>query len=601
MAIRIKRAQTGSFTHGTADDSSAKTLVDRQLGYERGMQRLVYNDAGTLNHFSADEALGFYSDYCSLKIGPNSRLSSMCSYSVLFGPFATTRGYRAVVIGFEAEAEANGIAIGYEALTNAVDSVAIGHSASSANSTGVVVLGHNARVTAGNAVTGGVAIGLDSNIAGQYAVAIGSDSVASSSGSVAIGQCSWANGWDSVAIGSCISALANYSIALGSVARARGNFDIVIGSYAETTNSAEAVVIGANAYARSSVGASYSIQHPISIGFNARTYNTNDGIAIGSNAQCTAASPVSYSGSIAGIAIGKKANCYYQNFGVGIAIGENAVSTEGGIALGTSILASAYSIAIGRVISVPAEKAIAIGCNVCACSTYSVAVGANSGTPGQSAIAIGYGSLGNAFSVAIGACATAMPNSIAIGYQADASAANTIVLGNSKIQALKCKVTSITSLSDERSKENIELANLARCLEIVESLPLKRFSFKKWASPNEYDKTQLGFIAQDVEQVFPKSVFTTKFVDYPEFDDEGNVQYEAVTDEKGRPVYEELTTDQDGNKIYKTDDKGNKIPLMKEKTFRLENVKEMNTGQIMMALWGAVQQLTKRVKELEAK
>ena len=58
--------------------------------------------------------------------------------------------------------------------------------------------------------------------------------------------------------------------------------------------------------------------------------------------------------------------------------------------------------------------------------------------------------------------------------------------------------------SDERIKTNIQTANLQRCSEIIDALDLKYF---KWAIQSN-DKHALGWIAQDVEQIFPKSVET---------------------------------------------------------------------------------------------
>jgi hypothetical protein len=67
-----------------------------------------------------------------------------------------------------------------------------------------------------------------------------------------------------------------------------------------------------------------------------------------------------------------------------------------------------------------------------------------------------------------------------------------------------------TVVSDERIKKNIVLADLERCYEIVKGLPLKYY---EWNYPEEAgienkDKHSLGFIAQDVEQVFPNAVDT---------------------------------------------------------------------------------------------
>jgi len=62
--------------------------------------------------------------------------------------------------------------------------------------------------------------------------------------------------------------------------------------------------------------------------------------------------------------------------------------------------------------------------------------------------------------------------------------------------------------SDERVKENIEVANLDICYNNVKNIPLKRFSFVEgFLDSNSYtDRTRLGWIAQEVQQVFPKAI-----------------------------------------------------------------------------------------------
>jgi hypothetical protein len=59
--------------------------------------------------------------------------------------------------------------------------------------------------------------------------------------------------------------------------------------------------------------------------------------------------------------------------------------------------------------------------------------------------------------------------------------------------------------SDEALKTNIELADLDRCVDIVSKLDLKYF---KWEIPSD-DTHSLGWIAQEVEQIFPKAVRTS--------------------------------------------------------------------------------------------
>ena len=60
--------------------------------------------------------------------------------------------------------------------------------------------------------------------------------------------------------------------------------------------------------------------------------------------------------------------------------------------------------------------------------------------------------------------------------------------------------------SDERVKENIEDADLNICYNIVKNLKLRRFRWKDDYYPNINDRNSVGFIAQEVEQVFPKAV-----------------------------------------------------------------------------------------------
>ena len=112
-------------------------------------------------------------------------------------------------------------------------------------------------------------------------------------------------------------------------------------------------------------------------------------------------------------------------------------------------------------------------------------------------------------------------NNTAIGYNARASATNVsneITLGDSSVATLRCAVTSITSLSDERDKKDI--TDLEYGLDFIESLQPKQFTWdnrpetqtvpevdengdikeveKEIESANK-GKKDFGFIAQDVQ------------------------------------------------------------------------------------------------------
>ena len=62
--------------------------------------------------------------------------------------------------------------------------------------------------------------------------------------------------------------------------------------------------------------------------------------------------------------------------------------------------------------------------------------------------------------------------------------------------------------SDRRIKENIERASYDKCFENINRLELNRFNYIRGFNTVNRDKTQLGFIAQEVYDVFPKSIST---------------------------------------------------------------------------------------------
>jgi hypothetical protein len=68
-----------------------------------------------------------------------------------------------------------------------------------------------------------------------------------------------------------------------------------------------------------------------------------------------------------------------------------------------------------------------------------------------------------------------------------------------------------TITSDRRVKTNIEDANVQMCYDNVKQLKLKRFSYDPSYAfiRNIQDRNMVGWIAQDVETVFPKAVTIT--------------------------------------------------------------------------------------------
>ena len=110
--------------------------------------------------------------------------------------------------------------------------------------------------------------------------------------------------------------------------------------------------------------------------------------------------------------------------------------------------------------------------------------------------------------------------------------------------------TSWVGPSDRRIKENIVKASYEKCLENVKNIDLYRFNFKDNTIVNSNDINQLGFIAQEVREVYPKAV-----------------------------------------EVNRIQDKNGVIP----------DLLSLNTTQLEYTLYGAVKELIKKVEILEQK
>ena len=66
-------------------------------------------------------------------------------------------------------------------------------------------------------------------------------------------------------------------------------------------------------------------------------------------------------------------------------------------------------------------------------------------------------------------------------------------------------------ISDRRIKENIMRASYDLCYENVDKLELNRFNYIKEFNTGNRDTNQLGFIAQEINEIFPKAVFTNNY------------------------------------------------------------------------------------------
>jgi len=65
--------------------------------------------------------------------------------------------------------------------------------------------------------------------------------------------------------------------------------------------------------------------------------------------------------------------------------------------------------------------------------------------------------------------------------------------------------------SDRRIKENIEQASYDKCYENISRLELNRFNYIKEFNNYNKDTRQLGFIAQEIKEIFPKAIYVNSY------------------------------------------------------------------------------------------
>jgi hypothetical protein len=184
----------------------------------------------------------------------------------------------------------------------------------------------------------------------------------------------------------------------------------------------------------------------------------------------------------------------------------NTVLGEG---CGISLTSGYYNVAIGQTCLESQTDA-----------TYNIAIGNNAGTGSGGGASNTY--IGNTIRSSSGTnvlnlgsgtgnSSATYSNVTNIGNGATASstsASNTITLGDSNITALRCQVTSITSLSDERDKKEIEPLQVG--LDFVKQLKPVSFQWNMRPKLDEegnvisigkVDIPDIGFIAQDMVKV----------------------------------------------------------------------------------------------------
>jgi hypothetical protein len=188
--------------------------------------------------------------------------------------------------------------------------------------------------------------------------------------------------------------------------------------------------------------------------------------------------------------------------------------------------------------------------------------------------------------------------------------------------AAKPTSTLWTVPSDERLKDDIVLADLDKCYDIIQNLPLKRFKWKEDVYTNDQtdDRSVLGWIAQDVQSVFPKSVKENNFRGVSNNDAIQSIEAQDAVEWLDNPsednTKDEIKAWMDSNSLtYNSGDTKTdliaKIPELKQEaikavvgadeTFKLEieDCLSIDADQIFRAMFGAIQKLQAKVEALE--
>ena len=177
----------------------------------------------------------------------------------------------------------------------------------------------------------------------------------------------------------------------------------------------------------------------------------------------------------------------------------------------------------------------------------------------------------------------------------------------------------ITDYSDKRLKENINDADLDICYDTVKNLKLKRYKFKDGILEEKQDRNQLGWIAQEVEEVLPKSIFTHEYKYNQVYEDE-TIPAQELIEWENKPTDEntkdEIKAWMDSNELeYNSGDTKqdllDKIPSVKQEAQEerteqklvsedvLEDCHGLSKDQIYATMFGAIQKLQAKVEALE--
>ena len=150
-------------------------------------------------------------------------------------------------------------------------------------------------------------------------------------------------------------------------------------------------------------------------------------------------------------------------------------------------------------------EVVAIGGNAMFFTDFSSFQGGNCTAVGYDALSAVTGSNHTAIGFSAGKNLTSGSNSMCLGANAQpsiATASDQITLGNSSISSLRCQVTTITSLSDERDKADVR--PLTGSLDLINAIDPVRFDWDM-RDGGKVGIADTGFTAQGLQRAMQES------------------------------------------------------------------------------------------------
>lgn len=448
-------------------------------------------DSGTLGPSASEGAIGGQTEETSVASGDFVLIQDVSGTDILRK--ATVAN---LISGMGITQTADNTAVGDDVLasiSSGTGNVAVGRQALTAQTTGSnsTAVGHQAAHDQQGAAEDNVVIGYQaaySNVNGDDSVVIGSmaaRNLATSTKCVAVGKGAMQDAdvliVEGVAVG--YEALKNAEYTTGT----EGAYNVAVGSYALTANTTG---LGSTAVGQNALKTQTTPDWNSAFGYNALMASTTG----------------SGSTAVGAFALGTQTTPSY-NSALGYNAGFNTLTAEDCTYLGKS---TGFTNSTG-------DDNTFVGDN----AGYYVTAAQNT-------------ALGSAANSLVGAAAYV--NTTALGYEAAPSGSNEVTLGNASVTALKCQVQTVTALSDERIKENIQPIDLGlRFIKGLKGVSYNKKNPADWDEdikeerfkgespderPEDNDALYRGFIAQEVKALM---------------DAQGVTDWEGwSTDDKGR-------------------------------------------------------------------